>query len=113
MANIQTHATMETKKSKEDKTAYKTAVTFDWTGVSEEQLRGLAEKHLKVLLQSQFRAGANDTPPVAIPKQYTCKVAEIGTRGNGMSQDSMLEILAAAAKSDPKKAAEIKRALGL
>lgn len=109
-----TQTTMETKVDKKATSGVITALSIDWTGVTEEQVKALAEKQIKVLLQSRFRAQATaETDKKPIPKTYTVKVVELNTGRGGMSTDQMLESLKALGKADPKFQAQIEKALGL
>ena len=111
-----TTTTMETKVDKKSPTAVVTALTIDWTGSTEDQLKALAEKQIKVYLQAKFRAAATadkaeDRKP--IPKSHTVKVIEVASGRSGMTTDQMLESLAALAKTDPKFKAQMDKVLGI
>lgn len=65
---------VETKLNKDSKTAIRTDLTYDWTGVTLERTREIAEMAINVNVQSKFRRDG------AIPTNYTVKVAEMGSR---------------------------------
>ncbi len=71
---MNTNTTVSTKATK-DADAVKTELTLDWEGMSEDDLRALAQQALIVKLQGTWRKNG-------IPAEATVKVAEhkVGTR---------------------------------
>jgi hypothetical protein len=71
---MNTETTVSTKENKEA-TAVDTKLTLDWEGMTEEDLRALAQQALIVKLQGSWRKNG-------IPAEATVKVSEhkVGTR---------------------------------
>jgi queuine/archaeosine tRNA-ribosyltransferase len=82
--------------------AIKSHVTVDWTGMSEEDIRALAQQALVVKLQANMRRGYEKN---GIPSTIDVKAKDykVGTRAPKQAVD----ILAVAQKLSPEEKAEL------
>lgn len=73
--NLTSTREVDTKAKAQDKTATRTVVTFDWTGVTQDQYRAMAESWATIKLQIGWRKNG-------IPATAKVKVLDIvpGTR---------------------------------
>lgn len=85
----------------------KTALTLNWEGMTQEDIRALAEQALVVKLQGKWRADK------AIPAEATVNVVDhkVGTRAARKPTD-VLALVRSGGLSDEQKA-ELKALLGL
>lgn len=81
-----------------------TSLTIDYTGATEETVRALADRQVKVMVQQKFRTQATAEKPTPIPASYTVKVAELQVGTGGMTPEAMQAAVLANAASDPKAA---------
>lgn len=93
-------------KADENSEAVVTQVTFDWSGVTTEEVQQLAEQALTVKVQSSWRRNGIPTGDV------TVKVAEHkpGTR-NVSAKDPMAAVSALLPKLTPEQRDEVKKRL--
>jgi hypothetical protein len=100
--NMNTNTTVDTKANKEAESV-STALTLDWEGMTEQDLRDLAQQALIVKLQSGWRKNG-------IPTEATVKVVDhkVGTR----APRGPVNIAAAVSKMSDAEKAELRKLLG-
>ena len=85
--DVKTSTTVDTKKDK-DSQSKQTALTVDWTGITEQQLRAGFQAFLIVKLQGSWRAKGIPATYVAMAKDHAP-----GMRAPSLTLDQQLSAL--------------------
>jgi hypothetical protein len=98
-------ATFKTRVTK-DGEVFTTDATFNWDGVTEEQVRKLAERSVIIATQSLYRAAGR------VPATDTIQVAKMLARERGTFKATPESVVAKVNKMTPEQRALILKMLG-